>query len=85
MGKNMAAPVVRPHGSRLEITEALAALPVKLRSALLLVEVVGLRYREAAEVLGVPEGTVKSRVSHAHEARVVAWYASGEGESDALR
>lgn len=70
--------------ARLEIAEALAALPVKLRSALLLVEVVGLRYREAAEVLGVPEGTVKSRVSHARE-RVVAWYASGEGESDALR
>lgn len=70
--------------SRLEVAEALAHLPVKLRSALLLVEVIGLRYREAAEVLGIPEGTVKSRVSHARE-RVVAWFASGEDEADAVR
>lgn len=69
--------------SRVELAEALAHLPVKLRSALVLVEVIGLRYREAAEVLGIPEGTVKSRVSHARE-RVVAWFAIGESESDAL-
>lgn len=74
--------------SRLELVEAIAHLPVKLRAALLLVEVTGLKYREAAAVLGVPEGTVKSRVSHARE-RVIAWYAwgegKGEGERDAMR
>ena len=73
-------------GLRVELQEALAQLPEKQRAALLLVEVTGLRYREAAVVLGVAEGTVKSRVSHARE-RLVAWYAQaeGEGESDALR
>lgn len=70
--------------SRVELDAALAHLPVKLRAALLLVEVVGLRYREAAVVLGVPEGTVKSRVAHARE-RLVAWFSRGEGESGALR
>lgn len=69
---------------RVELAEALAQLPVKLRSAILLVEVTGLRYREAADVLGVPEGTVKSRVSHARE-RLVAWMRAGEDESDAVR
>jgi RNA polymerase sigma-70 factor (ECF subfamily) len=69
--------------SRVEINEALASLPVKLRSALVLIEVVGLRYREAAEVLGVPEGTVKSRVAHARD-RMITWFAAREGETDAL-
>ncbi|MGQ0825444.1 MAG: RNA polymerase sigma factor [Actinomycetota bacterium] len=73
--------------ARIELEEALAQLSEKHRAALLLVEVTGLRYREAAQVLGVAEGTVKSRVSHARD-RLVAWYADeGEGgdEADALR
>ena len=43
---------------RAELVAALASLPVRLREPLLLIEVTGLRYREAAEVLGIPEGTV---------------------------
>jgi RNA polymerase sigma-70 factor, ECF subfamily len=68
---------------RVELAEALEQLPPKLRAALLVVEVLGLKYREAADVLGVPEGTVKSRVSHARE-RIVAWYADDAGANDAL-
>lgn len=45
-----------------EITRAIAALPDEYRSAVLLSDVQGLRYAEIAEVLHVPEGTVKSRL-----------------------
>ena len=72
---------------RAELVAALASLPMRLREPLLLVEVTGLRYREAAEVLGIPEGTVKSRVSHARApARgVVPRRRSGEsGAADAV-
>lgn len=45
-----------------EITRAIAALPEEYRSAVVLSDVQGLRYAEIAEVLRVPEGTVKSRL-----------------------
>jgi RNA polymerase sigma-70 factor (ECF subfamily) len=46
-----------------QLEAALEALPPEFREALLLVDVQELNYREAAEVLDVPVGTVKSRVS----------------------
>jgi RNA polymerase sigma-70 factor, ECF subfamily len=49
----------------LEMTTALESLSPKLREALVLGEVAGLTCREAGEVLGVAEGTVKSRMYHA--------------------
>jgi len=51
--------------ARVELQAALSSLPELLRTPLLLVEMLGLRYREVAEVLDVPEGTVKSRVFRA--------------------
>jgi RNA polymerase sigma-70 factor (ECF subfamily) len=45
-----------------EVRRAVAALPEALRRAVELIYYQGLKYREAAEVLGVPVGTVKSRV-----------------------
>jgi RNA polymerase sigma-70 factor (ECF subfamily) len=45
-----------------EITRAIAALPPEYRSAVVLSDVQGLRYAEIAELLRVPEGTVKSRL-----------------------
>jgi RNA polymerase sigma-70 factor, ECF subfamily len=50
---------------RAELRAALAALPAALRDSLVLVEVFGFGYAEVAEVLGIPVGTVKSRVFHA--------------------
>jgi RNA polymerase sigma-70 factor (ECF subfamily) len=44
---------------------ALADLPEELRAVLVLVSVDGLRYREAAEVLDIPIGTVMSRLARA--------------------
>lgn len=45
-----------------EITRAIDALPDEYRTAVVLSDVHDLRYAEIAEVLGVPEGTVKSRL-----------------------
>ena len=45
-----------------EITRAIDALPDEYRSAVILSDLQGLRYAEIAEVLHVPEGTVKSRL-----------------------
>lgn len=42
---------------------ALATLPIEQRTALVLVDIEGLAVDEAARVLGVPPGTVKSRCS----------------------
>ena len=45
-----------------EITRAIDALPDEYRTAVVLSDLHELRYAEIAEILGVPEGTVKSRL-----------------------
>ncbi|RDI73391.1 sigma70-ECF: RNA polymerase sigma factor, sigma-70 family [Gaiella occulta] len=50
---------------REDLASALAGLPPVERAAVLLVDAEGLNYAEAAAVLGVPEGTVASRLSRA--------------------
>jgi RNA polymerase sigma-70 factor (ECF subfamily) len=83
----LAVPPVAPPPSadvRAELDAALATLSPKLREAILVVEVLGLTYREASATIGVPEGTVKSRVFQARE-RMVAWREAGaehDGRAD---
>jgi RNA polymerase sigma-70 factor (ECF subfamily) len=48
-----------------EVREALNHLPDEQRAALMLVTVEGLSYKEAAEVAGVPIGTIMSRLARA--------------------
>ncbi|WP_394617200.1 RNA polymerase sigma factor SigC [Lentzea sp. JNUCC 0626] len=50
-----------------ELTVMLAGLAPERREALLLTQVLGLSYVEAAEVVGCPVGTVRSRVARARE------------------
>ena len=50
-----------------DINEALARLPEEQRAVLLLVGLEQFDYAEAAQVLGVPMGTVMSRLSRARE------------------
>ncbi|MEM9044205.1 MAG: sigma-70 family RNA polymerase sigma factor [Pseudomonadota bacterium] len=50
------------------IRMAFEKLPPETREVLFLVDVMGLKYAEAAEVMGVPNGTVMSRVSRARRA-----------------
>ena len=47
---------------KLNLDRAVRALPTTLREAFVLVKAEGLTHREAAEVLGIPQGTVQSRV-----------------------
>lgn len=58
-------------GRRLELRDlerAIAKLPTEQRSVVLLVGLEGMRYEEVAAVLGVPVGTVRSRLSRGREA-----------------
>jgi RNA polymerase sigma-70 factor (ECF subfamily) len=69
------------------VIDALATLPVEQRGVLLLVTVEDLSYAEAARVLGIPIGTVMSRVSRAREklAQVLAADAGPAASSLRLR
>lgn len=55
------------------VLEAVAALPEQLRTAVRLVYFRGLKYREAADELSVPVGTVKSRLHTAVKRLGEAW------------
>jgi RNA polymerase sigma-70 factor (ECF subfamily) len=54
-------------GDQLDLRRALEALPAPLREVLLLVTVEEYSYVEAAAILGVPVGTVMSRLNRARE------------------
>jgi RNA polymerase sigma-70 factor (ECF subfamily) len=58
--------------ARLEIETALAAVSAEHREPFLLIEVFGLSYQEAADVLNVRVGTVKSRMHRARRAMMAA-------------
>jgi RNA polymerase sigma-70 factor (ECF subfamily) len=53
---------------RLTIDDALAALPDEFRVAVVLRDVCALDYAEIAEVLGIPPGTVRSRIARGRAA-----------------
>jgi RNA polymerase sigma-70 factor (ECF subfamily) len=54
--------------ARAELDAALRAITPEHREPFLLIEVFGLSYAEAADVLGVRVGTVKSRMHRARQA-----------------
>jgi RNA polymerase sigma-70 factor (ECF subfamily) len=58
-----------------ELLEFISALPEDFRDVLVAVDVAGLSYKEASSALGVPEGTVMSRLYRARK-RVTDAYAS---------
>lgn len=70
-----AADAARPSAPWEDIVEAnllLDELPTERREALVLTQLLGLSYQEAAEVTGCPIGTVRSRVARGREALVEA-------------
>lgn len=58
------------------VRDAVAKLPEQFRSAVTLVYYQGIKYREAADVLGIPVGTVKSRLNTALHRLMEAWQAA---------
>lgn len=55
-------------GARVDIDAALATLTPEFRAAVVLRDLIGLDYAEIAEVLGVPPGTVRSRIARGRAA-----------------
>ena len=66
-----AAPA-QDHDTALVVRAALAALPPEQRAALVLVDVQGYPVAEAAQILGVAEGTIKSRCARGRARMAVA-------------
>ncbi|HVX91758.1 MAG TPA: sigma-70 family RNA polymerase sigma factor [Xanthobacteraceae bacterium] len=81
IGEHDAPDMAGPEAGTRDIERALAGLVEEQRSALLLVVLEGLTYREVAEVQGVPIGTVMSRLARAR-AQIKAYL---DGERPVLR
>lgn len=56
------------HSRDILLRLAFERMPSEKREILFLIDVIGLRYAEAAEIMGVAAGTVMSRLSRAREA-----------------
>lgn len=57
-----------------EVAKALERLPEPFREVVILCDIEGLSYAEAAQTLGIPVGTVRSRLSRARETlRKMLW------------
>jgi len=68
------------HDTALAVREALAALPADQRVAIVLVDVQGYPVAEAATILGVAEGTIKSRCARGRARMATALgYLRGDG------
>ncbi len=70
------------HSVRVEVREALGGLPVALREPVVLIDMFGASYAEVASMLGVPLGTVKSRVHRARELLAFALVPTDEERAD---
>lgn len=72
-----------PDGQRdalCSVDQAMARLPEEQRSAIALVLVEGLSYREAADALDIPVGTLTSRLARGRAA-LQAWLDDGAGDT----
>lgn len=56
------------HMALRQLEDALHGLPYEQREVIVLVSIQGLTYEEAAEIVGIPLGTVRSRLSRGREA-----------------
>lgn len=68
MGEGVSAPDQQARLEAQAVLAALAGLPEPQRQALTLVALDGMRYEEAAAILGIPTGTLMSRLARGREA-----------------
>ena len=67
-GQNVGDAVSGAQAERLSVQDAMGRLPQDQRFAVALVLIEGFSYKEAAHVMGVPIGTLTSRLARAREA-----------------
>jgi RNA polymerase sigma-70 factor, ECF subfamily len=79
-GENVGDAVMEREGDLMSVQAAMARIPEEQREAVGLVLVEGLPYKEAAEVLDIPIGTLTSRLARGREALRALLEPSG-GES----
>ncbi|HWL44226.1 MAG TPA: sigma-70 family RNA polymerase sigma factor [Ilumatobacter sp.] len=60
-------PAEADHASLVDTIHLLDSLPVEQREAIVLTQLIGLPYAEAAEVAGCPVGTIRSRVARGRD------------------
>lgn len=75
-------PTSSPVGERAELDELLLSLDPARRAAFVLTQINGLRYDEAADLLDVPIGTIRSRVSRARAELIDALQAVDEAAAE---
>ena len=68
LGENIGDASSESHTEALSVQEAMEHLPEEQRMAIGLVLVEGLSYKEAAEIMGIPIGTLTSRLARGREA-----------------
>jgi RNA polymerase sigma-70 factor, ECF subfamily len=78
-GPSTAAPE-RIVTARLDVDAALTRLPEEFRTAVVLRDLLDLDYAEIAEVLDIPIGTVRSRISRGRR-MLGEWFGNSEGPS----
>lgn len=67
LGENVADPGAGSPADALSVQDAVARLPVEQREVIGLVLVEGLSYKEAADIIGVPVGTITSRLARGRD------------------
>ena len=70
----------RSSDDRLDLIAALAVLEPEFRAAAVACDMIGMSMDEAAEALGVPAGTVKSRLHRARARLAASWRRTGRHE-----
>jgi RNA polymerase sigma-70 factor (ECF subfamily) len=83
-GEGVGAPQLGSPVDAIAVRRAMARLNDDQRAAVGLVLVEGLPYKEAAEVLGIPIGTLTSRLARARE-QLQAALADAAGGAEAVR
>ena len=66
--------------ARVQVNDIVAKLPAEFREVIVLREIEDLSYREIADVVGIPIGTVMSRLSRARKLLHDSWSPTGKAE-----